>query len=157
MLNIRPDAKPDKQKMPALRGLARRNHQLVEGLLRIGHIRRIQFSRWLANVVLVPKGNEKWRMCVHFSDLNKACPKDLYSLPRINQLVDSIAGYALLSRMDASRGYHQILLTWMTSRMLLSLCLRELIYCYTIMPFGLNNVGATYQRMVDQVFNGQLG
>lgn len=61
-------------------------------------------------MVLVPKSGNKWRMCIDFRDLNKACPKDHYPLPIIDQLVDSTAGCAPLSMMDASQGYHQILL-----------------------------------------------
>ena len=68
----------------------------------------VYYPDWLANVVLVNKTNGKWRMCVDFTDLNKACPKDSFSLPRIDQLVDSIAGYRLLTFMDAFSGYNQI-------------------------------------------------
>ncbi|KAL0400239.1 UNVERIFIED_CONTAM: Retrovirus-related Pol polyprotein from transposon [Sesamum radiatum] len=75
-----------------------------------GHIEELQFSEWLSNVVLVPKPGEKWRMCIDFQDLNIACPKDFYPLPRIHQLVDSTSGCELLSMMDASQGYHQIML-----------------------------------------------
>ena len=57
---------------------------------------------------MVKKANGKWRMCVDFTDLIKACPKDSYALPRIDQLVDSIAGHKLLSYMDAFSGYNQI-------------------------------------------------
>jgi len=59
-------------------------------LLNVGHIREIQYPEWLANVVLVKKVNGKWRVCVDFTDLNKACPKDSYPLPSINALVDSL-------------------------------------------------------------------
>ena len=64
-------------------------------------IREVYYLDWLANVVLVKKANDKWRMCVEFTDLNKACPKDSYPLSRIDQLVDSTAGHRLLSFMDA--------------------------------------------------------
>ena len=64
-------------------------------------IREVYYPDWLANVVMVKKANGKWRMCVDFTDLNKACPKDSYHLPRIDQLVDSTAGHKLLSFMDA--------------------------------------------------------
>nr|AAP53567.1 retrotransposon protein, putative, unclassified [Oryza sativa Japonica Group] len=57
---------------------------------------------------MVRKANGKWRMCVDFTDLNKACPKDHFPLPRIDQLVDSTAGCELLSFLDAYSGYHQI-------------------------------------------------
>ncbi|KAL0395176.1 UNVERIFIED_CONTAM: hypothetical protein Slati_4483800 [Sesamum latifolium] len=75
-----------------------------------GHIEEIQFPEWLSNVVLVPKPRGKWRMCIDFRDLNKACPKDFYPLPRIDQLVNSTSGCELLSMIDASQGYHQIML-----------------------------------------------
>ena len=69
-------------------------------------IRQVYYPNWLANVVMVKKANGKWRMCVDFTDLNRACPKDSYSLPRIDQLVDSTVGHKLLSFMDAFSGYN---------------------------------------------------
>jgi len=77
-------------------------------LLSAGHIREIQYPEWLANVVLVKKANGKWRMCVDFTDLNKACPKDSYPLPSIDALVDSASGCKMLSFLDAFSGYNQI-------------------------------------------------
>ena len=71
-------------------------------------IREVYFSDWLANVVMVKKANRKWRMCVDFMDLNKACPTDSYSVPWVDVLVDSIARHQLLSFMDAIFGYNQI-------------------------------------------------
>ncbi|KAL0458917.1 UNVERIFIED_CONTAM: Pro-Pol polyprotein [Sesamum latifolium] len=73
----------------------------VNKLMVAGHIEEIQFPEWLSNVVLVPKPGGKWRMCIDFRDLNKACPKDFYPLPRIDQLMDSTSGCELLSMMDA--------------------------------------------------------
>ena len=66
------------------------------------------YPDWLANMVMVKKANGKWRMCVDFTDLNKAYPKDSYPLPRINTLVDSTARHQLLSFMDAFSSYNQI-------------------------------------------------
>ena len=80
----------------------------VQKLTLVKFIREVYHPDWLANVVVVKKANEKWRMCVDFTDLNKACPKDSYPLPHINQLVDSMAGHRLLSFMDAFSGYNQI-------------------------------------------------
>jgi len=77
-------------------------------LLSAGHIREIQYPEWLANVVLVKKANGKWRMCVDFTNLNKACPKDSYPLPSIDALVDSASGCKMLSFLDAFSGYNQI-------------------------------------------------
>ena len=115
-----------------------------------GHIREIQYLEWLANVVLVKKASEKWWMCVDFIDLNKTCSKDSYPLPSIDTLVDSASGCKLLSFLDAFSGYNQICMhprdecktTFMTE---LS------CYCYKVMPFGLKNAGATYQRLMDRV------
>ena len=77
-------------------------------LLVANFIREVYYPDWLANVVLVKKANGKWRMCVDFMDLNKACPKDSFSLPRIDQLVDSTKGHKLLTFLDAFSGYNQI-------------------------------------------------
>ena len=80
----------------------------VTKLLMAGFIREVYYLDWLANVVLMKKANGKWRMCVDFMDLNKACPKDNFPLPRIDQLMDSTAGHKLLTFMDAFSGYNQI-------------------------------------------------
>lgn len=156
-LNIKPRIKPVIQKR---RHFSEQQNEIIkkemEKLLEIGHIERIQFPRWIANVVLVPKPGNKWRMCIGFRDLNKSCPKDHYPLPRIDQLVDSTAGCALLSMMDASQGYHQILLH-SVDRPDVSFINSSSTYCYAVMPFGLKNAGATNQRMVDRMFRSQLG
>ncbi|KAL0444249.1 UNVERIFIED_CONTAM: Pro-Pol polyprotein [Sesamum latifolium] len=110
----------------------------------------------VSNVVLVPKPGGKWRMCIDFRDLNKACPKDFYPLPRIDQLVDSTSGCELLSMMDASQGYHQIMLA-PEDRKKVSFITSEGTFCYVAMPFGLKNAGATYQRLVDKIFRPQIG
>jgi hypothetical protein len=82
----------------------------VEKLLTAGFIREVYYPDWLANVVMVKKSNSKWRMCVDFTDLNKACPKDSFPLPQIDQLVYSTAGHKLLTFMDAFSGYNQIMM-----------------------------------------------
>ena len=73
-----------------------------------GFIQEVHYPEWLANIVLVKKENGKWRMCVDFTDLNKACPKNSFPLPRIDQLVDSTTGHKLLTFMDTFSGYNQI-------------------------------------------------
>ena len=80
----------------------------VQKLTTAQFIWEVYYPDWLANVVMVKKANGKWRMCVDFTDLNKACPKDSYPLSRIDQLVDSTAGHRLLSFMDAFSRYNQI-------------------------------------------------
>nr|XP_023917426.1 uncharacterized protein LOC112028970 [Quercus suber] len=106
-LNVDPGRKPIKQRR---RTFAPERDQAitdeVSKLLAAGFIREVYYPDWLANVVLVKKANGKWRMCVDFTDLNKACPKDSFPLPRIDQLVDSTAGHKLLTFMDAFSGYN---------------------------------------------------
>ena len=124
-------------------------------LLATNFIREVFYPEWLANVIMVKKANEKWRMCVDFTDLNNACPKDSLSLLKIDQLVDSIVGHKLLTFMDTFSGYNQIQMveedqektTFITSQGL---------YCYKVMPFGLKNAEATYQRLVNQMFSKQI-
>ena len=80
----------------------------VNKLLAVNFIRDIYYPEWLANIIMVKKVNGKWRMCVDFTDLNNACAKDSFPLPRIDQLVDSTAGHKLLTFMDTFFGYNQI-------------------------------------------------
>ena len=128
----------------------------TQKLLSAGHIREIQYPEWLANVVLVKKANRKWRMCVDFTNLNKAYLKDSYPLPSIDALVDSASGCRLLSFLDAFSGYNQIMMhlrdECKTAFMTDLSC-----YCYKVMPFGLKNAGATYQRLMDRVLAPMLG
>ncbi|KAL0411713.1 UNVERIFIED_CONTAM: Retrovirus-related Pol polyprotein from transposon gypsy [Sesamum latifolium] len=112
----------------------------VNKLKEAGYVSEIQYTDWLANVVVVPKASGKWRMCTDFTDLNKACPKDPYPLPRIDLLVDSTAGYELFSMMDAYQGYHQIFMAE-EDRIKTSFIIDQGIYCYNVMPFGLKNAG----------------
>ncbi|XP_073300266.1 uncharacterized protein [Primulina huaijiensis] len=128
----------------------------VQELLKAVHIREVQFPTWISNVVLVPKATGKWRMCVDFRDLNKACPKDCYLLPRIDQLVDSTSGCELLSFLDAYQGYHQIPMA-REDQDKASFITSEGTFCYVVMPFGLKNAGATYQRLMNHVFQKQIG
>ena len=108
-LNVDPTCRPVKQKKQNYSASKNRDIAAeVKKLLDAGFIEPCQYPEWLANVVMVQKANGTWRMCVDFTDLNRACPKDFYPLPRIDQLVDSTSGHALLSFMDAFSGYHQI-------------------------------------------------
>ena len=94
---------------------------------------------------MVKKANGKWRMCVDFIDLNQACPKDSFPLPKIDQLVDSIARHKLLTFMDAFFGYNQIQMAKQDQE-------KTAFITNKVMPFRLKNVGATYQRLVNQMF-----
>ncbi|XP_021867331.2 uncharacterized protein [Spinacia oleracea] len=128
----------------------------VEKLLEAGFIEVCDYPEWLANVVMVKKSNGSWRMCVDFTNLNGACPKDCYPLPRIDRLVDSTSGHALLSFLDAFSGYHQVSLC-KADRKKAAFITDSGVYSYKAMPFGLKNAGATYQKLVDRVFASQKG
>ena len=101
------------------------------------------YPEWLANMVMVKKNSGKRRMCVDFIDLNRACPKDRFPLPKIDQLLDSTVGYKLLSFMDAFSGYNQIMMDEEDQEKTAFITSQGL-YCYKVMPFGLKNAGATY-------------
>ncbi|CAH9095354.1 unnamed protein product [Cuscuta europaea] len=124
-------------------------------LLSIKHIQEVLYPVWPENVVLAPKP-PTWRMCVDYTDLNKACPMDPFPLPNINQLVDGTDGCELLSFMDAFRGYHQIFMHEDDAEKT-SFVTPEGIFCYLVMAFGLKNSGETYTRMVAKVFRKVLG
>ncbi|XP_020966315.1 uncharacterized protein LOC110266289 [Arachis ipaensis] len=95
-------------------------------------------------------------MCVDFTNLNKACPKDAYPLPCIDKLVDNASGYKALSFMDAYSGYNQILMH-PEDQSKTAFITEHGNFCYKVMPFGLKNAGATYQRLMDKVFQQQIG
>ena len=111
-----------------------------------GFIEPCQYPERLASVVLVSKATGGWRMFIDFTNLNKACPEDFYPLPRIDQLVDSTTGHALLCCMDAFSGYHQIFMDPSDKEKTAFICSSG-FYNYKMMPFGLKNASATYQRI----------
>lgn len=115
----------------------------VEKLLTTGFVRKFYYPNWLANVVMVRKPSGKWKMCIDFTNLNKACPKDNFSLPRIDTLVDSKAGHQILSIMDAFSGYNQIKM-YEPDQKKTAFITDQGLYCYQVMPFGLKNAGTTY-------------
>ena len=122
----------------------------------MGFIREVYYLDWLVNVIIVKKANEKWRMCIDFTDLNKTCPKNSYPLPRVNVLVDSIAQHQLLSFMDAFFGYNQIRMDELDQEKT-SFVTSQGLFCYKVMSFGLKNAGATYQRLMNKMFANQIG
>ena len=128
----------------------------VGKLLQAGAIREVEYPEWLANVVLVKKANGKWRLYIDFTDINKACPKDSFPLPRIDLIMDATTGHELLSFMDAFSGYNQISMDLDDQEKTLFVTAQG-TYCYRVMPFGLKNAGATYQRLVNRMFQKQIG
>ncbi|XP_074356705.1 uncharacterized protein LOC141696464 [Apium graveolens] len=129
--------------------------QEINRLLEAHFIEPIQFPTLISNVVLVKKSNGKWRMCIDYSDVNKACPKDFYPLPNIDQLIDVTSGNELLSFMDAFSGYNQIKMDsqdWQQTAFII----HRGVFGYRVMPFGLINAGATFQQMMDKIFTSQI-
>jgi len=107
-------------------------------------------------VVLVKKVNGKWQMSVDYTDLNKACPRDAYPLPNIDQLVDGAVGNKVLSFLDAYFGYNQIPMA--TSDMNKTAFITDdANYFYKVMLFDLKKAGATYLRLMDKVFSHIMG
>ena len=156
-LNTSPSFKPVKQKRRSFAPERQKSiNEEVGKLLQAGAIREVEYSEWLANVVLVKKANGKWRLCINFTDINKACPKDSFPLPRIDLIVDATAGHELLSFMDAFFGYNQISMD-PDDQEKTSFVTAQGTYCYRVMPFGLKNARATYQRLVNRMFQKQIG
>ena len=125
-------------------------------MINTGKVREVKYPDWLANVVVVGKKNGKWRVCIDFTDLNKACPKGPFHLPHIEALVDATAGHELLTFMDAFSGCNQILMDPEDHKKT-SFVTNRGIYYYKVMPFGLKNTGATYQHLVNAMFKDQIG
>nr|XP_027093621.1 uncharacterized protein LOC113714021 [Coffea arabica] len=156
-LNVNPQARPVRQKRRHF-GPERSKaiSDEVDKLLPAKMIHEVQYPTWLSNPVMVKKDTGGWKMCVEFTDLNKACPKDCYPLPRIDALVDSAMGYEVLCFLDAFKGYHQIGMSEEDQEKTAFYTDRG-TYCYTTMPFGLKNAGATYQRLINRLFKNQIG
>jgi hypothetical protein len=106
---------------------------------------------WLANQVTVPKANGKLWMCIDYTSLNKACPKDPYPLPRIDQIMDSTSGCDLLSFLDAYSGFHQIQMV-REDRKHTAFVTVDGLYCYVVMPYGLKNALPTFVRAMSKTF-----
>jgi hypothetical protein len=156
-LNIRLDAKPVKQPLWCFAEEKRKAiGEEIAWLLAAGFIMEVYYPDWLVNPVLVLKKNNTWHMCIDYTSLNKACPKDPFVLPRIDQVIDSTAGCDLLSFLDAYSGYHQILL-YQPDQIKTSFITPYGAYCCVTMPFGLKNARATYQRTMQRCMQGQIG
>jgi hypothetical protein len=110
-LNVDSPFRPRKQRLRKMSDdKAKGAQNEVKRLLSADVIREVTCLEWLANTVMVKKANRKWRMHIDFTDLNKACLKDEFPLPRIDSLVDAAATSELMSLLDCYSGYHQI---WM--------------------------------------------
>jgi hypothetical protein len=138
-LNIDPKAKPVKQPLRRFYELKRKAiASELHRLKNAGFIREIKTSTWVSNPVIVPKKNiDVQRVCVDYTSLNKHCPKDPFPLPRIDQIIDS-----KLKKEDEEKK---------------AFITPYGVFCYQVMPFGLKNTGATYQRMMQNCLGSQIG
>nr|XP_027100429.1 uncharacterized protein LOC113719420 [Coffea arabica] len=127
----------------------------VNKLIESGFIREVKYPTCILSIVPVRKKNGQIRICVDFRDLNNTCPKDDFSLPITELLIDATTGHEVLSFMDNSSGYNQILLA-PEDEELTAFCTHKGIYYYKVMSFGLKNVGSTYQRAMQSIFDDIL-
>jgi hypothetical protein len=128
----------------------------VHRLLEAKFIEPIAYPTWLANVVMVQKKSGKWRMCIDFTSLNKACPKDNFPLLRIDKIVECAAGYEVMSLLDCFSGYHQIYMKE-EDKASISFITPFSTYCFVWMPEGLKNVGSTFSRLTKKVLENHVG
>ncbi|EOY03787.1 Uncharacterized protein TCM_018974 [Theobroma cacao] len=155
-LPLGPNCKPIKQKLRRMKPeMLLKIKEEVKKQFDAGFLEMAKYPECVANIVSVPKKDGKVRMCVDYRDLNRASPKDSFPLPHIDTLVDNTAKHALFSFMDDFSGYNQIKMTpedmektrfvtmWRT-------------FCYKVMPFGLKNAGATYQRAMVALFHDMM-
>src|ERR1043165_538877 len=126
----------------------------IERLLKSKFIQTARYVEWLANIVPVLKNNGKLRVCIDFRNLNTATPKDEYAMPVAEMLVDSAAGFQYLSMLDGYAGYNQIFIAEEDVPKTTFRCPGALgTYEWVVMPFGLKNAGATYQRVMNAMFH----
>ena len=156
-LNVNPSVTPKKQPLqhPSNEHVEAVKSEVIK-LKQAGAIKEVFYPQWLTNTVVVKKKIGKWCVCLDFTDLNKACPKNPFPMPRIYQLVDATIGHPRMSFLDAFQGYHQIPLA--TDDQEKTAFITPVgNYHYKVMPFGLKNAGSTYQRMMTKMFESQLG
>ncbi|GKD31525.1 reverse transcriptase domain-containing protein [Tanacetum coccineum] len=128
----------------------------IEEWIKAGIVRPVRYSTWISNPVLVKKVDDTWRMCIDFKNVNSACPKDYYPLPEIDLKIEAVMGFPFKCFLDAYKGYHQIQMAKEDEEKT-AFYTDQGTYCYTKMPFGLKNAGATYQSLIDSAFQAQLG
>jgi ribonuclease HI len=156
-LGIDPSVRPKKQRLRKMSDEKTEAAKAeVHRLLEANFIEPVAYPTWLANVVMVQKKSGKWRMCIDFTSLNKACPKDNFPLPRIDKIVDSAAGCEVMSLLDCFSGYHQIYMKE-EDKASTSFITPFGTYCFIRMPEGLKNTGSTFSRLTKTVLESQVG
>jgi hypothetical protein len=130
----------------------------IERLVRAGFIRLARYVEWLLNIVPVLKKNGKLRICIDFRNINMATPKDEYLMSVADLLVDGASGYKVLSFMDGHSGYNQIFIEENDVHKTAFRCLGSIgTFEWVVMPFGLKNARATYQRAMNSIFHDMIG
>ncbi|KAG9449459.1 hypothetical protein H6P81_009424 [Aristolochia fimbriata] len=127
----------------------------VDKLIAANFIREMKYPSWIANIVPIKKKTGQIRVCIDFRNLNKACPKDDFPLPITELMVNATTGHKALSFMDGSSSYNQIRMDPKDEE-LTAFCTPKGIFCYKVMPFGLKNAAATYQRAMQNIFDDFL-
>jgi hypothetical protein len=156
-LGIDPSVRPKKQRLRKMSDEKTEAAKAeVHRLLEANFIEPVAYPTWLSNVVMVQKKSGKWRMCIDFTSLNKACPKDNFPLPWIDKIVDSAAGCEVMSLLDCFSGYHQIYMKE-EDKASTSFITPFGTYCFIRMPEGLKNDGSTFSRLTKTVLESQVG
>ncbi|KAG9458398.1 hypothetical protein H6P81_002906 [Aristolochia fimbriata] len=127
----------------------------VDKLIAANFIRGVKYPSWIANIVPFNKKNGQIWVCIDFHDMNKACPKDDFPLLITELMVEATTGHEALSFMDWSSGYNQIRMDAKDEE-LTAFRIPKGIFCYKVMPFGLKNTSATYQRAMQHIFDDFL-
>ena len=127
----------------------------IQKQLNVGFLSVVEYHEWLANGFPIPKKDGKVRVYVDFRYLDKANPMDNFPLPHIDMLVDSTAGHPMLSFMDGFSRYNKILIAPKDMEKT-SFITEWGTYYYRVMPFGLKNAGATYQRVATALFHDMM-
>ena len=156
-LNILPNMCPMRQKVRSFHLNRQKVIQMkIDKLFVVGFIKEATYPDWLANVFMVPKKRGTRQVCVDYTNLNDVCPKDNFILPRIDKIVDSTCGNWMLSFLDVFFSYHKIPMFCLDQEKMVFITPHRLYY-YNVMPFGLKNVGATYQRLMTKIFKPLMG
>ena len=105
---------------------------------------------------MVKKANGKWKICINYKDLNKACSKNNSFLSRIDQLINATSNHKLLNFIDAFSSYNQIQIAPEDEENIIFI-IERCLYCYKMISFDLKNIGATFQHFINKIFKQQIG
>jgi len=140
----KPLCQPHRRMNPALKDIVKEE---LQKLLDAGFIYPISYSEWVSPLVLVPKKNGKWRICVDYRELNKATDKEHFSFPFIDQVLDGLVGKKLFSFLDGFSGYNQIQINPKDQGKTTFTCPWG-TFSYRVLPFGLCNAPATQREFL---------